>query len=1164
MPGRRNIVARLAFAGALLASSLLWSQESRGTVGGRLTDSSGAVIPAVSVQVTNLATGVSQTAVTNEQGNYVATFLIPGNYRITAAREGFRRVVREGIEVRVNDRLEINLVLEPGQIADSVTVQSEAPLLDTVGASLGLVVDSRRVAELPINHGDPYLLMRLAGGVTFTRNFKQDSPWEPLGNTGYAMAGSRSSRAEFTLDGASNTTTDQARFLVTPAYTPPADAVAEFKIQTAAFDATTGQTEGGVVNVSLKSGTNSLHGSAYWAKQDPSMNANLWFSNRAGLPHNDLNYNRWGGTLGGPVMLGKLYNGRNKTFFMFAYEKINQVTPSGLVATVPPAEQRAGDFSALLKLGSNYQIYDPFTRAPAAGGRFSVQPIPGNIIPPSRISPIAKSILSYYPLPSESGTADGANNYPQPSWPGRVKYYNHLYKFDHNFSEKNRAFFRMNYFNRRSTDADQFGFDNPALGAIFWQESQGYAFDDVHVFTPSFVMNVRASDSFFVRAQDTTLPGRQFDMTKLGLPASIRDQITDEFRRFPQINIQGYTSLGARPPLYKPTETRSAATTFDWIRGAHAFKFGAEFRDYRENQRAGSTSTPLQLDFNPQFAVGPLDNSPASPRGQGLASLLLGVPTGGTLTLPADYAQRSTMWAGLVQDEWKLFRKLTLTLGLRYELEGPLTERFNRSVRGFDPNATLPIDAQVRANYARNPTPEIPPSQFSARGGLTFAGVNGEPSTLFARDTNNLMPRIGVAFAMTRKTVFRGGYGVYYGALGGRRGDVIQTGFSQDSNVVPSLDGGLTFNGTLGNPFPNGVMRPLGAAAGPMTFVGNGVSFFNSSPNANQMQKWQFGFQQELPGRWVLDTNYQGSRGSDLEVTRALSALPNQYLSTSPVRDNTVINYLSANLPSPFAGLLPGTGRAGNVIQRAALLTPFPQFTGVSTTTNDGSSSYHALNAKIERRFYQGFTVQTSYTWSKFLEATTLLNAADFLPSRVISDEDSPHRVTFSWVYEMPFGRGRSLLSKLPRVPSLLVSGWQLSGIYTYQAGTPLGFGNAILLGDIRDVPLPAGQRTVDHWFNTDKFDTNSARQLARNVRTMSLRFSGIRGDAYNYWDLSLLKNVNITEKVKLEFRGEALNLLNHVAFADPDVNPVSTSFGRVTSEKGMPRRIQLTLRLKF
>ncbi len=1147
-------------------------QESRGAILGRVTDASGALVPGTSVQVANVETGVVEPAQTNEQGNYSVPFLIPGTYKVTVEKAGFKRFVREGLVLQVADRVEVNISLELGALAETVNVSSENPMLDTAGASVGQVIDSKRIAELPISHGNPYLLMRLTAGLNLagSNTFRFDSPWEPQFTARYAMAGSPAYRAEFTMDGASNSNTEvDAASAVSPAYTPPADAVSEFKVQTAVFDASMGQTEGGVVNVSIKSGTNAFHGTGYWAKQDPSMNANLFFANRTGQPRGDFQYNRLGGTFDGPILLPKVYNGRNRSFFLFAYENIHQSTPRGTTATVPTVKERTGDFSDLLKVGSNYQIYDPFTAQSAAGGRFTVQQLPGNIIPASRISPIAKNILSYFPLPSVQGTVDGRNNLPIDNWVGRVWYHTHLYRFDHHINDKNRLFLRFNFSNRVSVDSDWFGVDNPSLGTYFTQEASGFTLDDVHVFSSTFVMNLRLSDARFVRAQDSTLPGRDFDLTKLGLPASLRDAIDPALRRFPTVTITGYTALGPRKLGYRPGEARTAGATFDKIAGAHGLKFGVEYRNYLANltgmnPTGGSGDTPASLTFADRFTHGPFDNSPASPFGQGLASMMFGVATGGDLLKPASYAELSTVWAGYLQDDWKLTRKLTLTLGLRYELEGPLTERFNRSVRGFDFNAQLPIEAQAKAAYAKNPSAEVPPAQFSVRGGVQFAGVDGQPRTLYEREKTNFMPRIGVAYSLTRRTVLRGGYGVYYGSLGVRRSNVIQTGFSQTTLVVPTLDGGLSFNATLANPFPDGILLPRGTADGTMTNVGQAVSFFNAQPRAPRLQKWQFGIQRELPGRFMVEARYLGSRGADLELTRSLNALPNQYLSTKPVRDQPVIDYLSANLPNPFNGLLPGTGRTGAVIGRAVLLAPFPQFSGITTTTNDGRSWYNSLNVEVQRRFAQGFTFQWAYTWSKFIQATTLLNDGDITPERVISPDDYPHHLAVSWVYELPFGRGRKFLNRVRPVADAILGGWQMSGIYTAQSGAALEFGDMILYGNIKDVPLSKDQRTIDRWFDTSLFERNSARQLARHYRSFSSRFNGIRGDGMNYWDASVMKNMKIREKVKLEFRAEALNVFNHVCFSSPNTVPTNTAFGTITSEMGLPRRLQMTLRVKF
>jgi hypothetical protein len=1145
-----------------------WSQESRGTVLGRVTDSSGLVVPDATVQISNIATGVTVKGSANGEGNFFFSFLIPGTYQIIAEKTGFKRFQRDGIEVHVNDRLEVNIPLQLGVVSDTVTVTEEAPLLDTTSASVGRVVDSKEVRELPMNHGDPDNLIRLSGGVAFTDSPSKDQPWQML-NTAYAMAGQKSSTNEFTLDGASNTLHDVARGSVAEAWTPTGDSVAEFKVQTATFDASTGQTQGAVVNVSLKSGTNQFHGTAYWAKQMPNFNANLFFANIAGQKIGNFHYNRVGGTLNGPVIIPKLYNGKNRTFFMVAYEYIKSTTIAGTIATVPTAANRTGDFSALLKLGANYQIYDPFTRVPAANGRFSNSPLPGNIIPANQISPIAKNILSYYPLPDlTGGTSDFGNNLNRSQWPSRIPYDTQLYKFDQVVSDRNRFMFRLNKNYHESNDTDYFGFTNPALGAFFWTEAAGFAADDVHSFSSTLVMDIRISDTRFVRAQKPEVAGQNFMLSSLGFPTSIENQIQPGFHEFPAITMTGYTSLGSRTPLFKQTQTQSLTVSFDKIKGAHDFKFGGEYRRYPDNQWSGSSSTGLLLGFTEAYNQGPLDSSAASPRGQALAALLYGLPSSGTLTIPAasNFADVSSVIAGYLQDNWKVTRKLTLNLGLRYELESPMTERYNRAVYGFDPTAAQPFSAQVKANYALNPTPEISASAFSVNGGLTFAGVNGNSRALYARDTNNVMPRFGFAYSANPKTVVRGGYGIYFGSLGTRMQDAIQTGFIQNTTVIPTLDGGQTFSATLGSLFPNGFLPAVGSAAGALTNMGNALTFNPYHPVAARLQKFQVDIERELPGQVLLDIGYMGARDNDLEIVRSLSALPDQYLSTTGVRDQATINYLTANLPNPFTTPeFNGTGRAGSVISRAALLSPFPQFTSVSAYDYDGKASYNAMNVRIEKRFSHGFMAQANYTFSKFIESTSYLNPGDPLPTRAISNQDFPHHVSISGILELPFGKGRKFLSSSHSVAGVVLGGWQLAPVYTYQSGAAIGFGNSLLTCPISQVPISGKNNDkVYQWFNTSCFNRVSSQQLANNLITLSPRFGGIRADAYNYFDASIMKSTRIHERLAVEFRVEVLNLLNQVTFAAPNTSPTSTSFGQVTAQSNVPRRMQFTLRLQF
>lgn len=601
----------------------------------------------------------------------------------------------------------------------------------------------------------------------------------------------------------------------------------------------------------------------------------------------------------------------------------------------------------------------------------------------------------------------------------------------------------------------------------------------------------------------------------------------------------------------------------DTLRGSHTLKYGGVVRVYRKTAYPFGQAVP-RLDFGANYTRGPLDNSPASPLGQGLASFLLGVPTGGYLDRNASYAEQSRGYALYLQEEWKVARSFTLTVGLRYEYEGPLTERHNRSVSGFDMGARSPSEAAAKANYARSPIPEIAADRFAVPGGLMFAAAGAR--SLYSADSNNFMPRIGVVWAVRPKTVLRSGYGVFFGNLGVRRGDVIQSGFSQRTEIIPSLDNGVTFRvPNLGSPFVDGILSAPGSSQGLSTFLGRSVSFFNQKPLTPYMQRFQVSVQHEAPGRVLLDLAYVGNRGTHLEYGFDLGATPLNYLSRSPVRDQPAIDFLSANVANPFYPLLPGTGLAGTTVSRSQLLSPYPHFTGTTTTSNNGFSWYHSAQIKAERRFSRGFTFTAGYTLSKFMEATGLLNAADLYPERVISSQDFPHRFAVSGIWELPFGSGRSILGSARGALGHIVGGWQAQGVYTGQSGQALGFGNSIFNGDLRAIPIANSERTVDRWFNTDAgFEKNSARQLAFNLRGLNSRFNGVRGDGINQFNLSLIKNTRITEGKTFQFRAEAINAMNHVQFTNPNTSPTSRAFGTVSDEKSTGRAIQLGFKFLF
>ena len=1157
----------VAFA---LATSAGWAQEARGSLVGRVTDSSGAPILGASVLVTNKAMGTSQKLVTNDTGFYQASYLIPGAYRVEVEFTGFKKSVRDGIDVRVNDRIEIVVSLEVGAAEQSVTVVGETPLLNTASASLGTVIDARRVAELPVPHGNPMFLISLASGVSFNRDARLDRPFEPTHIVGYSMDGTRANRSDVTLDGSVATATANNGEVIA-SYVPPADIIAEFKVQTATFDASFGQTEGGVTNISIKSGTNDFHGTAYFNKQAPNLFANDYFANLNGVARANFTYNRYGGSVSGPVRIPKLYNGKNKTFFLYGYEGIKEDRPrNNGTPTVPTARMKGGDLSELFGLpnGTQYQVYNPFSgREVVTNGNRLIErsPFPGNVIPASLISPVAKNILSFFPDPLQPGVQ---NNFQRPELTEHADYGSHTIRVDQAVSNANRMFVRTNWYDRNSTYNDFFS--NIATGNLFQFISRGAVIDDVHTISPTMVFNIRYGYNRFIRGDDNPYKSHGFDLTTLGLPASLNSLTTSDLRKFPRIDLSGYqgTSGGGE---FRPNDTHNVNATLSKSQGAHFLKMGTEFRSYRENRREFGNNTTAQFSFDTAWTRGPNVNSPGAPAGYGqsVASLLLGLPTSGGIWRPASYSEQSTSWGTFLQDDWKISRNLTLNLGIRWEFETALEERYNRSIRDFDATATFPWEAQARAAYAANPVAERAASSFNVRGGLTFAGVNGQPSGLYSTPKLNFMPRFGFAYQVRPNTVVRGGYGIFNGFLGQRRGDVLQNGFSRQTDFQVSNDGFLTPAATLANPLPSGQLFPiLGAAQGAETGIDTGLTFFNNQPKTTYMQRWQFGIQRTLPGNLLLEAGYVGNRGTRIETTRDLNAFPNQYLNGDLTRTAAMVAnnaYLSGNLGNPFRGLVAASAPNLNVAttrSRAALLRPVPQFGALNTSTNQGYSWYHSLQVQLERRFSKGFTVQGSYTWSKFMEATGYMNAFDARPVEVISDFDIPHRFVSSGIYELPFGHGRTFGASTNRVVNGLIGGWQLSAIYTYQAGAPISFGNIAHIGDINSIK--SDNPTREKWFNPQGGFLQD--QLQSNLRYFPFRFGFLRANGGNNWDSSLIKNTRVKERWNFQFKAEFLNTLNRTQLPAPNTDPRNPLFGeiRAVNQANYPRRVQLTAKFLF
>ncbi len=1191
------MTSRTRALGGLLAASLfvfiaisVQAQEFRGSISGKITEVSGSAVTNAKVVVTNALTNTSTSVTTNDVGDFSARYLTPGPYRVTVEAAGFKKSLRDGVEVRVGDRLVLDVQLEVGVVSETVSVTSEAPLLDTASASAGQVIDRRRISELPLSDGNPFVLTRLTPGIAYTGDLLFSRPFDNAG-TSAIVADGAPGRNEFTLDGTPNMASGGGVGRV--AFVPPADAVQEFKVETAAFDGQQGHTAGATVNVTLRSGTNAIHGSLYEFVRNDILSANDFFLNRSGADRNQdgkadrtsLRYNRYGGVVGGPIWLPKSifgplsYDGRDRTFFFFAFEGLKDTFPEPGLFTVPTLAQRQGDFSALL--AQNIVLYDPFT-AREEGARRRRDPLTcngqANVICPSRISPVARNFLQFYPAPNLPGDSVGRNNY-QSGNPRKDTFHSESYRFDQMISDQQKFFIRYSHNNRRESRnnwADVVNGIRP-IGNFLFRINDGGTFDHVYNLSPTLILNSRIG---FSRFNEPSIRQHQgaFNPASLGFSGQTAALFGPE-QYLPRFEFRGgtYSLLGEGVGGATTHNIYSFQPTLTKIAGRHSIRMGYDFRSYRENS-FGPGQSAGRYDFGADFVRGPLDNAANPTIGPELASFMLGLPTGGFIDRNAARSNQTLYHGIFVHDDLKISNRLTLNLGLRYEFEGATDERYNRNVRGFEFNASSPIEAAAKAAYAATPIPEIPAASFNVKGGLLFPTDSSRG--FWSPDKNNIQPRIGVAFQVNDKLVVRGGWGIY--TVPFVIDGLNQPGFSQATNIVPTLNGSLTFVASLTDPFPNGVANPPGSSGGLGTFMGRDINFFPIDTNNTQAQRWSIGFQYELPGQWLFEGAYVGNRGYDGVVTYDINAIPQQYLSTSTIRDTTVINFLSANVTNPFRGLIPGVNLNGNTVARSQLLKPFPQFLVINSRRNDAKSNYHSAQARIERRFSKGFTILASYTYSKFLEQAALRNAFDAEFEKRLSEADIPHRIVISGIWELPFGRGRRFGTDWSGPLNAIAGGWQVQGIWQAQSGRPFTLGNVYYNGDPTKLKVTMTGNTVDRTFDTSGFyfsdaavQTNgvvdpakqradSRIQLANNVRTLASRFPNFRGQGLNLWDLSVIKNIAITESVNFQIRGEFINAFNTPVFATPNLTPNNTNFGKSTATQNLPRNVQIGLKLLF
>ena len=1150
MNSRTKFVA-LPAALMFLVAHLL-AQSFTASVRGVVTDESNAAVPAARVTVTDADRGTNYTTTSDDTGRYAVTSLPPGNYVLSVEAAGFKRFASGRFSLSVQQQATADAKLQVGEVSTTVEVEGSTSLINTTIANLGQVIENRYILQLPNLARNSMSLAYLTPGVVGSGGRRGDN------NTNFVANGSRNSTADVLVDGATVTTVEQNSGITDLKFSPSIDVVQEFKIQTNFFSAEYGQTGGAVVNMVTRSGTNEVHGTGYYFLRDSALNANDWFSNRAGRPIPSFHRDQYGGVIGGPVI-------KNKTFFFAGYEYTKQETPVAPTITLPTTIQRQGNFSQTFNASGQIKtIYNPFDTFTNAAGAVERRPFPGNLVPASMFDPISLKALSFLPQPNQQGAAftNTAN------WLGQgvnsSTGHQMNFKGDHSFSGNSRLSGRYSQIRSAGNNPNLFGDGNPAYwtGGPSRTLTQSIVADYTHVLSATSVFTFRygLTHSDFSR---NPLAGLNFDVTTLGFPANMRDTATH--RVFPRFAPEGFQEFGTEPYWIMDRQEGvhhwSGSLTKIW--GGHNMKIGGERRyNFLDYNQPGNPSGR----FN--FARGATCrtlNTCAGNEGNGLASMLIGWATGSEYHIEPKAFSRSAYWGFYLQDDWKITRKLTLNLGFRYDFDVPRWELQNR-YSYWDLNAQSPVRADG----------------YDTRGVMRF--VDNNRRSPFDADMNNWQPRIGFAFAATPKTAIRGGYGLFYqlsrATVFGRPG----TGFTINAPVVWTTDSNATLNRRLNNPFPDGIMQPPGSSEGDRTLLGFGVGTILPSNNRNpEYHSWNFSIQRELLNRSVLELNYTGSRGVHLFMpVTTLTPLSQTHWGLGRTA-------LQAQVPNPFFGQITDARSqlSGRTAQRFRLLRPMPHFDGASVGTAEpprGNSVYHAMQVKWEKRFSAGLTALTHYTWSKMIDdvshssgnvawlggSTSIQNISNLRHERALSSHDIAHRGVVTGMYEMPFGRGRKWGANIHRALDWALGGWGVSGLLLMQSGMPLqvtqsggniwdGTQRPNLIGN----PATSGriQDRINSYFNRDAFS-----QPPIDVPGTAPRNLNYRGPGITTLDAALLKSIPTWEGHRIEIRLEATNVTNTPMFADPALAFGAVNFGQITGlRNGVgPRNMQFGVKYYF
>lgn len=1235
------VVAVLAVVVCTIAA---YAQDTRGMIFGRVVDTQDNAIAGANVTVTNVLTNISTTIQTNDQGYYEANLLVAGTYQVEASVQGMKKARRQGIQLDLGAHVPIDIQMQIGSVSEEITVNAGTPLVETDTVSTGRLLDNRSLNELPLANNNPVLLAAYSPGVQERGGYRTNShrAASVVGTTFYTPGnvGGRSNTDasnDYELDGMPNI--GNARRL---AYMPHTDSVQEFRVETSNLDASVGFSSGITLSMMTKAGTNDLHGTLTWQHMQQPWAATQFFLGKAynqqvaaaagnpallkalsdSGPQKPGHTNDYSASLGGPVEIPKLIHGRNRLFFFFNFSGTNQrliELTSNTNVTVPTLQERQGDLSDLLPIGSQYQIYDPLTvqSDPARPGHWIRSPFPGNIIPASRmINPMMNFYDSVLPRPNNlptSATREPINNYLTPAMPWNFDYHSASNRFDFHQSDRSRFFGRWNWshFHEDRTDwtyeTDR-GLESPGLvrnnisGVIDW------------VYTPTatsyFDFGVTATR---YATGNLDAGSKQYEPSDVGLPQYM-DAKAAGMEHLPIVAMSGYNTIGLNYSTLSYTNVYAAKGSYNVVMGKHTLRFGTEAREYFTNGGGGG-NTAGSFSFDNSYTRKNDDTlTPTGSLGYSYAAFLLGLPTSMQVVTSDTYAVHTPAYAWYGQDNWRITPKLTLILGLRTEWESGLTERYNRALAGFNPRLDLPITQGAQAAYAQNPVTELPAQNFQVLGGTPYLGQGGASRALW--DSQFMwLPRVGAAYQINSRTVIRGGYGIFYDSLNATYLTPNQTGFSRTTSTNISNNFGSTWlvgNPVAGispliDPFPvrsDGTRfdLPVQTALGAMALVGSPYSFTNPNVKRARNQRWRASVERELDSKTMVEAAFAYSYGDHIYVSHSANPLPAQYWNASNSRNAAVDSNLTQNVANPFnisnfAALKTSAPMVyqqmstlglftSATIAKNQLLRPYPQMTGLTELDSVGKLWAPSFELSLRRVVSRGISLNANYTKMNAETSDIFQNEYDTAPTRRPSLYGTPNRLNVSALLEVPFGSGRRYLQH--GVLSQIVGGFQLGVTYEYQTGVPIAFGNLFYYGDPSNITK--GPRTIGEWFNTagcvasaaaagpgdtvvpagqactSGFEKRSAAQPgAYQADLFPTLLSGVNGPSMNEWNASLQREFRIKERMRLDLRADAQNLMNHPIFSNPVTSPTSTQFGQITSTTEQPNRyIQVQARLIF